>query len=164
MIYSTLKRKVLTAMENNQLIEVLTRLLQVDFDAVYSYDQALPKIEDAVMRSRLTEFRHSHQLHIHDLSEAIRRMGAEPPEVSNDFRGFFMGGVSALRSLSGTKGALKALQSVEEMTNREYGEVVSWKAPDDIRELLRKQFTDVKIHLDYISSNLQALNTSDLTS
>jgi hypothetical protein len=62
-----------------------------------------------------------------------------------------------LRSLTGTKGALKAVQSIEEMTNRYYDEVVSWEIDDNVSTMLKKHFSDVKIHLDYINSNLQAL-------
>ena len=55
------------------------------------------------------------------------------------------------------KGALKALKTVEEITNRHYGEAVSKDAPPALKEILRKHFTDEKIHLDYIDSNLEAL-------
>jgi hypothetical protein len=55
------------------------------------------------------------------------------------------------------KGALQAMKTTEEITNRYYGEVVSWEAPPEVKEVLRKYFSEEKIHLEYITSNLQAL-------
>jgi hypothetical protein len=64
---------------------------------------------------------------------------------------------TALHGLTGMKGALKALKTTEEMTNRSYGEVVSKDAPSPLREVLREHFTDEKVHLEFIDSNLEAL-------
>ncbi|RJQ80915.1 MAG: DUF2383 domain-containing protein [Desulfobacteraceae bacterium] len=144
-------------MNDQELIDALAELLQMSVDTVYSYEQAAPKIEDEIMRSRLEAFRKSHEKHIQELTQAITHMGGRPPEFSKDFKGYIIEGVAALRSLSGTKGALKALQSAEERTNRSYAEAVSWGVPGSAHDLLRKQFSDVKIHLDYIISNLKAL-------
>jgi hypothetical protein len=55
------------------------------------------------------------------------------------------------------KGALKALKNTEEIKNRLYGEVISKSVPDPLKEILREHFTDEKIHLDHIDSNLEAL-------
>ena len=49
------------------------------------------------------------------------------------------------------------MKTTEEITNRHYGEVVSWEAPSEVKEVLRTYFSEEKIHLDYITSNLQAL-------
>jgi hypothetical protein len=64
---------------------------------------------------------------------------------------------SIIRSLTGLKGALKAMKTMEEITNRHYGEVVSWEAPSELKEVLRTYFSEEKIHLDYLTSNLQAM-------
>jgi uncharacterized protein (TIGR02284 family) len=145
-------------MNQKELMDGLSNLLQTASDAVYSYQQAIPKVEDDIMRERLTSFRKSHEENIQELKNAIERLGGRPPEISKGFKGLIFESVSALRSLTGSKGALKALQTVEERTNRHYGDAVSWEIPEDPRDLLRKQFSDVKIHLDYINSNLKVLS------
>jgi uncharacterized protein (TIGR02284 family) len=144
-------------MNDKKLIIALSELLQTTVDAIFSYQQAVPKVDDDIMRDRLEAFRKSHEEHVRELTQAIARMGGQPPDFSKDFKGYVIEGVAALRSLSGTRGALKALQSAEEMTNRSYSDAVSWEVPDDAHTLLRRQFSDVKIHLDYINSNLKAL-------
>jgi len=145
-------------MNQKELIDALSDLLQTASDAVFSYQQAIPKVEDEIMRGRLASFRKSHEENIQELANAIERLGGQPPEFSKGFKGFILESVSALRSLTGSKGALKALQTIEERTNRHYSEAVSWEIPEDPRDLLRKQFSDVKVHLDYINSNLKALS------
>ena len=143
-------------MDDRELIKALSRLLKSEIDAMHSYEQILPKIEDDIMRNRLTEFHHSREQHIEELTEMIVRMGGTP-EHTKAIKGYLIEGYSVLRSLTGTKGALKAVQSIEEMTNRYYDEVVSWEIDDNVSAMLKKHFTDVKIHLDYINNNLQAL-------
>lgn len=145
-------------MNEKELIDALSNLLRMSVDVVSSYQQAAPKIDDEIMRNRLESFRESHERHIQELAQAISRMGGTPPEFAKDFKGYIIEGMAALRSMSGTKGALKALQATEETTNRSYGEAVSWEVPEDAHTLLRSQFSDVKIHLDYINSNLKALS------
>ena len=49
------------------------------------------------------------------------------------------------------------MKTTEEITNRYYGEVVSWEAPPDVKEALRTYFSEEKIHLYYITNNLQAI-------
>jgi uncharacterized protein (TIGR02284 family) len=144
-------------MNEKELIESLSELLQNAIDAYFAYQQVIPKVEDEIMRNRLEAFCKSHEENIQELTQVIARMGGKPPEFSKDFKGYIIKGVTALRSLSGTKGALKALQATEEMTNRTYGRAVSWDAPDNVRQLLKKQFSDVKVHLDYIISNLKTI-------
>jgi uncharacterized protein (TIGR02284 family) len=145
-------------MNQKELNEALSDLVQAAIDAVFSYQQAIPKVEDEIMRTRLEAFCKSHEENIEELAQAITRLGGKPPEFTRGFKAYIFEGVSVLRSLSGTKGALKALQAVEERTNRFYGQAVSWEVPEDPRDLLRKQFSDVKVHLEYINSNLKALS------
>ena len=144
-------------MEKNEIIETVSKLIQLDVDTVYSYDKALDEIEDEIMRERLKQFRDMHQKHIKNLSDAIRTLGLEPPEIRKDLKGFVIEAFTALRGLTGMKGALKALKTTEEMTNRLYGEVVSKDVPSPLKEVLREHFTDEKVHLEYIDSNLEAL-------
>lgn len=144
-------------MQENELIEKIKELVQMDIDTVHAYNRALDEISDKIMRSRLTAFRDNHQNHIADLSYQIRILGGQAPEPTKDFKGFILEAFTALRIATGTKGALKALKTVEEITNRYYGNVVSETVPEALKDMLRRHFSDEKIHLDYISSNLQAL-------
>jgi len=144
-------------MDKKNLIEALSNLVQLDIDAVHAYDQALKEIDDPIIKDRLLKFQDDHRNHISGLSKQIENLGGNPPEQSQDFKGYVIEAFTAIRSFTGLKGALKAMKTMEEITNRHYGEVVSWEAPSEVKELLRMYFSEDKIHLDYISSNLQAL-------
>jgi hypothetical protein len=145
-------------MDKKETIKALSELVQVDIDAVHAYDRALKEVDDKIIQSRLIEFQKEHRNHIRVLFEQIRAAGEQPPAFSQDFKGYVIEAFAALRSFTGMKGALQALQTTEEITHRYYGNWVSKKAPDTVKEILRKHFTEEKIHLDYIKSNLEALS------
>ncbi len=144
-------------MNEKNLIEALSNLVQLDIDAVHAYDQALKEIDDAIIKDRLLKFQNDHRSHITGLSKQIEELGGQPPENSRDIKGYVIEAFTAIRSFTGLKGALKAIKTTEEITNRYYGEVVSWKAPSAAKEILRTYFSEEKVHLDYITSNLQAM-------
>lgn len=144
-------------MKEKELIAALSSLVQLDIDAVHAYNQAVREIDDPIIRDRLLKFQKEHRNHIDSLSRQIEALGGQPPDHTQDFKGYVIEAFTAIQSIAGLKGALKAIKTTEEITNRYYGEVVSWEAPAEVKELLRTYFSDEKIHLDYITSNLQAL-------
>ena len=141
-------------MADDALVRLLSELTQLDIDAVHVYDQAIKALDDKIIKERITRFRDNHEQHAVLLMNEIRAMGAEPPKYTRDIKGYVMEAVTAVRTVSGMEGALKALKTTEERTNRYYGEAVSLEVPSGIKEILRKHFSDEKIHLDYITSNL----------
>ncbi len=144
-------------MEEKEWIETVSKLIQLDIDAAYAYDQILDTIENEIMRERLTEFRDTHWNHVARLSEEIRTLGGTPPKITQDLKGYLLEAFTALRGVTGMKGALKALRTTEELNKRHYMEAVAKNVPPAVKEVLRKHATDERIHLDYIDSNLEAL-------
>jgi hypothetical protein len=144
-------------MEKNDLIKELQELAQVDIDAVHTYNRVLDQISDEIVHSRLTSFRDNHINHIVAVSDQIRALGAEPPELEKDFKGYVIDAFAALSVSVGMKSAMRALKTVESITNRYYGNSISKNIPSDLKELLRKHFSDEKIHLEYIENNLKVL-------
>ena len=144
-------------MDQKETIKALSELVQVDIDAVHAYDRALKEVDDEIIQSRLNEFQKEHRDHIRVIFEQIRAAGGQPPAFSQDFKGYVIEAFAALRSFTGMEGALQALQTTEEITNRYYSDIVSKKAPDAVKDILRKHYTEERIHLDYIRSNLEAL-------
>lgn len=144
-------------MTEKDFIAALSNLVQLDIDAVYAYNQAIKEIDDSVIRDRLLKFQEDHRKHIDALSKQIVELGGRPSEHSKDFKGYVLEAFAALRRFTGLKGALKGIKITEEITNRYYSEVVSRKTPSEVKEVLREYFSEEKVHLDYITSNLQAL-------
>ena len=144
-------------MKKDKTIDELEQLAQADIDAVHTYDRVLDEINDDIIRSRLDEFRKQHVDHIVALSEEIRSMGGQPPELTKDFKGYAIEAFAAIGAAVGMKSALKALEAAERITLSYYDEMVSSKVSPSMKDLLRKHFTDEKIHLEYLENNLKAL-------
>jgi uncharacterized protein (TIGR02284 family) len=142
-------------MDTKETIKTLSDLCQLDIDAVYAYEQAIERIDHSEIRSNLESFKADHERHMNDLSQAIRDLGADPPERKRDFKGFLLEGFTALRGITGTEGALKAMRSNEKLTNRNYEDALSKDLPADVRELVRRNREDERRHLTYIERALE---------
>ncbi|MDF2867256.1 MAG: ferritin [Gammaproteobacteria bacterium] len=142
-------------MDNKILIKDLCNLAQLDIDAIRAYAQALDNIDHATIHTQISSFKADHDRHVNDLSAVIRRLGGEPPDFSPDLKGFFIEGFTAIRSMTGTEGALKAMRSNEKLTNRTYEKALGWEMPADIRAIVDKNFADEKRHLAYIEQAIE---------
>lgn len=135
-------------------LETLKSLMQLDIDAVHAYTQAIENIEHRAVRDQLMAFRGDHERHVTELSQCIRRLGGDPPERQRDFKGFLIQGFTAVRSLTGTEGALKAMKSNEQTTNEHYREALEIQFPPDVRAVVERNFEDEKRHLAYVDDAL----------
>lgn len=142
-------------MEHKELIKDLYDLAQLDIDAARAYKQALDNIDHPTIHSQISSFKADHLRHIDDLSAIIRRMGGNPPDFSPDFKGFFIEGFTAIRSMTGTEGALKAMRGNEKLTNRAYEKALKWDMPADVRMIIEKNFSDEQRHLAYIEQAIE---------
>jgi len=139
------------------VINVLTKLSQLDIDAAYAYEQALAQIEEKDIYNTIYKFREDHLRHINELSALIRQYNGTPPERTKDFKGYLIEGFTYLRSLTGTEGALKAMRSNEITTNKYYKQAIEENPnlPADVLMLLQRNFNDEKTHLSYITSTIK---------
>ncbi len=143
-------------MDDREIASRLKRLAQLDIDAVHAYGQAIKHIDMPDVREHCTRFQGEHERHVTDLSGIIRRLGEEPPEFSRDFKGFLLQGFTAIRGLTGTEGALKALKTGEEMTNKKYSEALSWEMPLDIVSFIQRNYEDEQRHLHYVNQAIDS--------
>ncbi|BDG06975.1 ferritin-like domain-containing protein [Anaeromyxobacter paludicola] len=142
-------------MQAREITEQLRELIQLDVDAVHAYDQALRALEPTpAVQGTLAEFRLDHQRHVLELSQALLRMGENPPAFSSDMKGFVLEGVTALRGLTGPEGALKAMRGNEQLTNAVYATVLAKPLPAEILAIVRRAYADEQRHLAYIESAL----------
>jgi len=70
-------------------------------------------------------------------------------------KGYILDVFTKVRSFTGTEGALKALRTGEETTNRRYGKAVTMDFPDRIKTLVDKNYRDEQLHLSYIEQALK---------
>jgi uncharacterized protein (TIGR02284 family) len=136
------------------ITSVLNDLIQLDIDAVHAYGQAVDNIDDASVRARLQEFQSDHERHVRELSQCVREHGGTPIEHKRDFKGFLIEGMTAIRSATGTKGALKAMKTNELLTNRSYDKALAEDLPPRVRDLVMRNRDDERRHLQFIESTL----------
>lgn len=139
---------------NDKTISTLKSLVQLDYDAVLAYNQALDHIELADVHTQISAFRDDHERHITDLSKLLRDEGEAAPERSRDLKGFFIEGFTAVRSVTGTEGALRAMKTNEELTNRRYEQALTVELSAEARKLVEKNFHDEQRHLRWIEKTL----------
>lgn len=142
-------------MLHEKIVGTLNALIQLDYDAIQAYDRAIAKVDSEMIKRDLESFRRDHERHIIDLSECVRDIGGVPEELGRDFKGVLLEGLTALRSVTGTAGALKAMKTNEEITNRVYDEALgSIALPANIRRVVERNRDDERRHLAYIQRAL----------
>jgi hypothetical protein len=141
-------------MHINETIDKLISICNLDNDAIRSYNEALKHIDNQKISSQIQKYRDDHKRHVDELSRLITTLGGAPPVESGDIRGLSLSGATALQGLFGTEGALKALQTGEMVTNKSYANAIEQDFPLDILAVLKENYRDEKIHLEYVNKVL----------
>jgi len=144
-------------MKRDEILNQLEKLIHLDIDATEAYDQAIRNIDEQVIKDKLILFKGDHRKHVELLSAKMIEMGGKPPEFTPDFKGFFITGFTALRSMTGTKGALNAMESNEKLTNSRYEDASKLEMPSDIAAIIRSNLADEQHHLSFIREALTTL-------
>ena len=145
------------AVDNKDVIKTLQTLAQLDVDAYHAYAQAIEKISQPTIRERILSFQGDHERHVTELNTLISGLGGEPEKFARDFKGYLIEGFTSLRSITGTQGALAAMQTNEKMTNRRYQQACDLDLPATVMEAVRKNRGDERVHLQYIEEQLDLL-------
>lgn len=145
-------------MNRADILDQLEKLIQLDVDAIHAYEQAIKNINEQVIKDRLILFQGDHRRHVDVLSAKVLEKGGVPPEFSIDFKGFFISGFTALRSLSGTKGALEAMETNERLTCSRYEEASKQDFSPEILPLIQANLADEQRHLSFIREALSSFN------
>jgi rubrerythrin len=142
-------------MKREDMLDKLEKLIYLDIDATHAYDQAIKNVREQLIKDKLILFKSEHNRHIDLLSAKLREFGGVPPELTQDFKGYFITGFTALRSLTGTKGALNAMETNEWLTTSKYEEAVTWDFPADIATIVQSNLADEQRHLMFIREKLK---------
>jgi rubrerythrin len=151
-------------MTSEDIIKELNGLVQLDFDASLTYEQALQSIdeEDPEVREDLEAFRQDHLQHIDDLQRLILELGGQPIEPSRDVKGVLLEGLTKLRGITGTVGALKAMRMNEKLTNRSYDKMAELGLPQEAVQVIAVNLADERRHLAVIEAHLARLTGDEV--
>ena len=140
-----------------ELTKQLASLIQLDIDASNAYDSAIKRIDLPEVKQKLTQYKNDHLKHVETLSKVMKDRGETPPAFKKDVKGFFIEGFTAIMAAMGTKAALTAMKSNEELTNRKYGEALAWDVDEPLKKIISEHYSDEKIHLAYVELTLKTL-------
>ncbi|MBJ6724051.1 DUF2383 domain-containing protein [Geomesophilobacter sediminis] len=141
-------------MDRQEIIDRLNDLIQLDADAVVAYDHAIRNVKYDDIRTKLTEFQEDHRQHIQTLTVQVQRLDGRPVKTTPDLKGYLQEGLTALRSITGTEGALLAMQTNEKQTNKKYAEAHELDFPQEIKSIITVNLSDEQRHLSYIQEIL----------
>lgn len=137
-------------MNRDDILDNLQKLIQLDVDATHAYDQVIKNVNEQVIKDKLIQFQADHRRHIDLLTAKVLELGGTPPELTSDFKGFIITGFTALRSLTGTKGALEAMETNERLTNSKYEEASRKDFPADVASIVQSNLSDEQRHLSFV--------------
>jgi uncharacterized protein (TIGR02284 family) len=137
-------------MNRDEILDNLEKLIQLDVDATHAYDQAIKNVSEQAIKDKLISFQADHRRHIDLLSAQVLEFGGTPPELTSDFKGFLISGFTALRSLTGTKGALEAMETNERLTTSKYSEACKLAFPADVLAIVQSNLADEQRHLSFV--------------
>jgi rubrerythrin len=143
-----------------QIVDALNDLIQLDYDASKTYEQALEYVheDDREVRADLESFRLDHLRHIEELSRLVAAEGGTPLEPVRDVKGALLEGLTRLRSVTGTLGALKAMRLNEKLTNRSYDHASELALSPRARDLISANLEDERRHLAAIEAHISRLH------
>jgi uncharacterized protein (TIGR02284 family) len=144
-------------MSKQQAVEMLEKLVALDYDAIETYESALDHIDDETLRDALGDFKRDHERHIAELGPVVTAMGGTPPD-SSDFHGVINKSKIALADLAGDAAVLNAVHTSAEQTHEAYAKAAAQpELPDEVHEILARSREDEHRHRDWLASKLRML-------
>ncbi|AUX41565.1 hypothetical protein SOCE26_029860 [Sorangium cellulosum] len=134
------------------VIEVLNDLIQLDRDAIASYEQAIKACEHVQTREMLARFRDDHARHVVDLSAHVVAIGGVAAQ-DRDLKGKIIEGFTAITSV-GDHSALLAMRGNEELSNRYYEAALNETLTTEARAIVERNYGDEQRHLAWIKDAL----------
>jgi len=120
--------------------------------AVEVYKGVIKQITDKKIHDNLQGFLRDHERHLQELRDYFAKHGEDQPSDWRDLKGMLLDIYTGLRSLTGEKGALKALHTAENIVLKQYKEEEKELHEEDVAKLIKNQIKDEERHRDYLES------------
>jgi rubrerythrin len=141
-----------------EILEGLNDLLQLDHDAVGSYEIAMEKLEDRDHSGQISGFLRDHERHIRELNELIAELGGSPVNQPHA-TGPFKQALQSLGALGGDRGILIAFRTNELQARAKYDGYASkangW--PTAIKRVVDRNALDEERHYRWVAEALAAM-------
>lgn len=149
---------VTTVGTEHSLKDLLSDLIQLDFDAASAYQAAIDRIENQSFRTSLSQFREDHLRHTRELGAILRAAGHAPPH-EGDMKEMLTKGKVVIGGLMGDRAILRAMQTNEDDTVTAYERAVEFKdASPETRGTLEHACDDERRHRAWIVESLEKMD------
>jgi uncharacterized protein (TIGR02284 family) len=139
------------------LEDLLSDLIQLDYDAADAYEAAINRLDNAHFRDALSRFRQDHLRHTEELGQILRSMGKKPP-TEGDAKSLLTQGKVVLGGLMGDRTILQAMKTNEDDTNTAYERAVRHKESDSrVQAALDRALDDERHHRDWMVETIEKL-------
>jgi rubrerythrin len=140
--------------------ELLSHLIQLDYDAIAAYELTLSWAETPSLRERLAVFRDDHSRHTERLGALLMELGERPPG-GPDSQILLTVGQVALTAPFGEHAMLQAMALNEGDTETAYRRASAHQGLDRaIDEALSEAYADERGHAAWIAAWLRRYSTS----
>jgi rubrerythrin len=147
-------------MTHSEVCAVLNELIQMDYDAIVAYRQAIDHIDVSAVRDQLMVYQNDHVRHTLNLSDIVRRLSEQPCERDGNTTELVTEGFAAVGSSAGTDEALNAMCANEKLVSKKYRQYAALPMPTDIRAQVELNYHDEQRHLSYIELKLSQKTAS----
>ena len=144
-------------MADKDLVSVLNDLLQLDHDALSAYSVAIATLKNPEYRERLRVFRSDHERHVRELSELIKKRGAQPINVMHLPTGVFKLALQGAAGLGGDMSVLVSFKANERQVRDKYRRYAFLAFPEDVSPILNAAASDEEKHYAWVSDTLEQL-------
>ena len=135
--------------------KLLIELVELDYNAVEAYSLAVDKIENEDYKAPLQKFQQDHERHIKEINEILVNHNQESIKKPTTKQWLLKGKVLLADITGDDKNILKAMDSIEEESNKAYEEANQHKDIwNDITTILKQGLEDERKHKKWIESTL----------
>ena len=144
------------------VIAELNDLLQLDHDALQSYELAIHEVSHPAYRETLRRYRGDHERHVTELTELIRRHGGLPIELPHP-TGVAKLAKQAVGGVGDDRRVLLAFRANERQARDKYARAAekAHEWPADVQEVVRRAAADESRHYDWADTTLASLGADD---
>lgn len=143
-------------MGSNQTIDDLNNMIELEYDAIAAYREAIDRIDTDAYKRKMSEFLDDHQRHVEELTSAVRNEGGQP-EQEGDAKKVLTQGKVVMADMAGDKAILKAMKTNEDETNKKYQKAVDSDYSSEVKSILEKGLADERRHKAWIEETLDKL-------
>lgn len=140
-----------------KLIRKLNDLIELDYDAIEAYQEAIERLENGSYRMKLQEFREDHERHTRNLAAHVARLGGTPATGPDLMRHLTKGKVVIADLIGQDHAILLAMRANEEVTNKRYEVALAADLgmDPDTRSTIESNLADERRHREWISLHLK---------